>query len=336
MKLRTACLKVDKHKSRVAIVIINWNGFNDTTECLKSLRKVDYPNYDIVVVDNASTNGLPYEIKKMFPEIELIKNQENLGVAEGINVGMRYALKNGADYIFLLNNDTVVKEDAISQLVRVLENERDIGLASAVVNVYGHSNPYKVEHYGVYANPETGISAVVITKNAPYNYLSGCALMARSSFIKQVGMLDKRFFIYGEDKDWCFRFVKNGYRLTVADKAIVWHKHSASSGGPCSPTSLYYSIRNDRLFCEKIKKRTFGWLLKCYIPSNVGLHYRFFRPGYSNRTSAILLGLFDGCLKKFGKKDDSKTKICIFRFFAIIVNYALESTRKAKCFLKKQ
>src|SRR5690242_3607437 len=118
------------HQPHVSIVILNWNSFEVTLDCLHSLQKIDYPNFEMVVVDNGSVDGSPAKLLETMPEIRLIQNSTNLGFAGGCNVGMRDALRRGTDYVLLLNNDTVVAHDFLSQLVRIAESDAKIGAVS--------------------------------------------------------------------------------------------------------------------------------------------------------------------------------------------------------------
>src|SRR3989338_5520706 len=106
---------------KISIIILNWNGLKDTLACLETVFKIDYPNFDVAVVDNASSDGSASVVKERFPQAHFIQNKENLGFAEGNNVGMRVALENGADYIFILNNDTVVDKDILNAFVRAAD-----------------------------------------------------------------------------------------------------------------------------------------------------------------------------------------------------------------------
>lgn len=131
---------------KVSIVILNWNGVKDTLECLESCFKIDYPNFEVIVVDNASLDGSLEKIKEKFPQVTLLQNSQNLGYAEGNNVGMRYAVTRGADYFWLLNNDTTVEVGALKMLVEVMESVPSVGLASPVI--YSYDNQDKLQFCG--------------------------------------------------------------------------------------------------------------------------------------------------------------------------------------------
>ena len=131
---------------KVSIIILNWNGLKDTLECLESVKKSDYPNYEIILIDNASKNREGEIIKSRFPELILVQNEMNLGFAGGNNIGMRYALKNGAYYVWLLNNDTVIESNTLSDLVAVAEKTPNAGLLSPLI--YYYANPEQIQFCG--------------------------------------------------------------------------------------------------------------------------------------------------------------------------------------------
>src|SRR3989339_346256 len=124
------------NKPLVYILILNWNGKEDTLECLSSLKKIDYPNYKTIVIDNGSTDDSVKIINKKYPKIKIIENKKNLGYAEGNNVGIRYALKNKADYVLILNNDTIVDKKFLTELVKVGESNEKVGIVGPNVYCY--------------------------------------------------------------------------------------------------------------------------------------------------------------------------------------------------------
>ena len=243
---------------RVAIIILNWNGKEDTLECLASVRQILYSNFEIVVVDNGSDDGSPEAIAKLYPQVTLIQTGENLGYAGGNNVGLRHALANGAQYILLLNNDTIIDKNILIAFVEGSASLADSGVLSA--KIYYHSEPRKLWYAGVYLkkplyfvhvgrdqiDDETAYSSIIETE-----YACGCALFAHTSIVRKVGLLDERFFLTYEEVDWCYRARNYGYKSFVVPNAKVWHKVSASFGGEKSPLALYFFKRNTLLFARK-------------------------------------------------------------------------------------
>ncbi len=242
----------------VAVVVLNWNGLEDTAECLASVDQVSYPDLLRIVVDNGSTDGSVDELAARFPDWMLLRNPRNLGYAEGNNVGIRHALSNGADYVMLLNNDTRIDREAVTRLVGVAENEPSIGVLGPRIYHWdqpdliwcdgGTVDPVTVEprHAGLLQRDADRGSTVVATE-----YVSGCALMARASVLQQVGMLDEDYFLVFEEVDLCARVRARGFSAVVVPDARVWHKVSVSFGGGESQTYLYYFHRNNLLYVHK-------------------------------------------------------------------------------------
>src|SRR5436190_7401977 len=132
----------DRHAPSVAVIVLNWNGRDDTLACLESLAGLNYDNFQVMVVDNGSTDGSVGAIRPRFPGVEIIETGRNLGFAEGNNVGIRLALDRGMDYVFLLNNDTVVDPSLLSELVAAAERCPEGGIFGA--QILYHSDPLKI------------------------------------------------------------------------------------------------------------------------------------------------------------------------------------------------
>lgn len=232
----------------VYIIILNWNGKEDTLSCLKSLDKVNYPSFSIILVDNASSDGTVDSVKELYPHLKIISNEENLRFAGGNNVGIEYAIaekeadeKKPADYILLLNNDTEVSPNFLSELVRVAESEERIGIAGP--KIYYHSDRSRIWYAGGKVEFWKGwVSHIGIREmdRGQYDgvrktgYVTGCCMLIKRQVIEKVGKLDESYFIYGEDADLCLRAKGEGYALAFAPSSVIWHKVSASSGGNLS------------------------------------------------------------------------------------------------------
>jgi GT2 family glycosyltransferase len=284
-----------KEHPKVSIVILNWNGWKDTLECLESLFLIGYPNYQIIIVDNGSedqsieriwdyANG-KLKIKSSFisctsppqhhkmveftlKEIDdnaskrnldcniriiLIKSDENFGFAEGNNIGIRFALNYlGPDYVLLLNNDTFVEEKFLENLVEVAETDKKIGIVGPKVCYY--HNPTIINSAGVLMNWHAGIGTNLgigdidngqFDKTLDLDALIGVCLLIRASLFKEVGYLDKKFFLLLEETDFCIRARINNFKVIFHPKSKVYHKEGFS--GKLNPSSLYLTSRN-RLF----------------------------------------------------------------------------------------
>jgi GT2 family glycosyltransferase len=236
---------------KITTIILNWNGKEDTLECIQSVCNSDYPNHELLLVDNGSEDDSVTSIRSQYPDITLIETGENLGFAEGNNVGIRHAIDSGTDYIFLLNNDTVLDPGAHLALVKATNDIDDKGILGA--KTYYYDNPKMVWFDGGYWNKKTTeffhdgyqiIEKYTSTALKECDYICGCALFIPVSIIQKIGLMDKDFFLTYEETDWCYRGKKQGFLSYVVPTAKVWHKVSVSFGGASSPLQEYFYTRN--------------------------------------------------------------------------------------------
>jgi GT2 family glycosyltransferase len=236
---------------KVFIIVLNWNRHEDSIECIHSIRKINYHRYEIVIVDNGSTDGSEEILRRAFPDIKLIQTGDNLGFAEGNNVGIRYALENGADYAVILNNDTTVDANFVTELVNAAESDKSIGIVSS--KIYFYDRPDVLWYAGAVLDLKTGKS-----KHTGYNEKDagqydtvretdracGCSMMISRRACETVGLMDAGYFCYGEEADWSLRVREAGYKVVFVPASKVWHKISAATGGAGTGYYLYYSVRN--------------------------------------------------------------------------------------------
>lgn len=310
----------------VFVIILNWNGKNDTLECLESLENVPTPHHTIVV-DNGSTDQSPQAIRSQFPAVTVLENQENLGYAEGNNVGIRYALEKGAKHLLILNNDTTVSPHFLDAFLQTLKDHPEVAILGSKPLLY--SDPTRLDHLGGMWNPCTATfdlignreDATKWTTLKPLDYVCGCALFAKAEVFHQIGGFEPRFFLFWEESDWCFRARKAGYASFFCPEATLKHKVSASFTGGKTHTT-YFWWRN-RLFwiqrnCSKKEKRRlyFRVLLpemlktfKLYLIKSVQLFFlRHFKPADNQEERekrllgyrAALTGIKDYCFRRFG------------------------------------
>lgn len=240
----------------VYIIVLNWQNVNDTLACLRSLHKLDYPNYTVLVVDNASHNGSVETIRSIFPEVTIIELPNNLGYAGGNNRGIAHALSDGADYIWLLNDDVVVDKNSVTALVAVAQANPTVGFLGP--KVYIQENPRRILTAGILLDEQfhaqhRGIGELdegQYDEITAVDSLSGCALLASRKMIEDVGLLDEDYFAYREEVDWCYRAKQAGYKILLAPQAHVWHPDTRTRDVD-SPLVTYYMARNRLLFAKK-------------------------------------------------------------------------------------
>ncbi len=236
---------------KVCIVLLNWDGWRDTVECLTSLLLLDYKECQAVVVDNASTNDSVQRIRERFPDVEIIELEENLGFAGGCNVGIRRGFVQGAQYVWLLNNDTKVAPGALRAMAETAEKDSRIGAVGSVI--YDMHAPHRIQAWGggrvsVWFGRASHYTVEITTDNLAY--LTAASLLLRREALEDVGLLDDGFFMYWEDTDLCFRLRKAGWKLAVARESQIWHKESASLGKNNSVFDLY--VRSSMVrFCHR-------------------------------------------------------------------------------------
>ena len=215
---------------RVACIVLNWNGGADTISCLAALARISYPQMRVIVVDNGSTDDSVEKIREAFPDVAVLASGKNLGFAKGNNLGIRFALEEGADYIWLLNNDTEPTVDALSQLVDIAESSGDVGAVGSIL-MYA-SRPDDVQVWGGgRVNRWTGHSSYAIAPKPTswFHFLCGASMLVRCSVFNAIGYLDEEFFLYWEDVEFGVRLTTKGWKLAIAPDSIVLHKVNAST-----------------------------------------------------------------------------------------------------------
>lgn len=302
---------------KVAIIIINWNGWPDTIECLESLFQITYTNFHVILADNGSNDNSKERIKeycsgkidvrsiffKYLPDnkpiafkeykktyldavergdesfcalpplnaLTFIENEKNYGFAEANNVGIRYALiAQNPDYLLLLNNDTVVEREFLTELIKVAESNRSIGIVGPKTYYYYEPNKIQLAWNVLNFNKGTVVHAGAgdidngqcdVIKQT--GYVPGSCLLVKKEVVKDVGLLDSRFFCYWEEADFCTRAKKAGYKCFYCWRAKIWHKVSSSSKGGALPSYYYYLTRNRFWFMQKhaTKRQYISFLL---------------------------------------------------------------------------
>jgi GT2 family glycosyltransferase len=228
-----------------AAIVLSWNGREDTLACVRSLEN---ETVEVIVVDNASSDGSADAVAREFPHAELVRCERNLGYAGGMNRGIRLALERGADGVLLLNNDVLVEAGAAAALVAQAEG------AGAVCPVITFADsPGRIWYAGASFDPRRGYNgrhrgfgkpAAALTERVRTDRACGAAMLIPRQTLERVGAFDERLFAYQEDTDWSLRARAAGLPIVVEPAARVLHKVSAATGGEGSPAALYYSVRN--------------------------------------------------------------------------------------------
>lgn len=241
---------------KVTVLILNTNKKADTLECLVSLQQSVYPNLSILVLDNASTDGSVQAIRAQFPQVEVYELSENKGYTGNNNVGIQKALADGADWIFVLNEDTTVSADCISKLVEAGEQDAKVGVVGPLV--YHYDEPAYIQSAGALMDAWWRSSHIGVNEidqgqyNTPrsVDWLTGCSILVRRDVFQQIGAFDETFFYYNEETDLCFRARKAGWKILYIPAGKVWHKGVQRDYRP-SPSVTYYFIRNHFMFLQK-------------------------------------------------------------------------------------
>lgn len=331
------------NQPKVSIIILNWNGWQDTIECLESLYRITYPNFEVIVIDNASKDGSINKIlswakgkqtvsskfftysksnkpikyllytkqdldtgaylqrKKAldkFPskkKLFILQNDTNRGFAEGNNIAIRQILSEGkSKYILLLNNDTIVNSNFLTELVRGIPSDSNIGIAGPKIYYYDYFGKTNIiQTCGSYVNLYKGfygrgigekrVDSDKFNHNLNVEFITGACLLIKSDILEKVNLLEEKWFMYYEDLDLCTKVLRSGYKIKNIFSAKIWHKLSATSH-KTKDNSLYYRHRN-LIFFEKRYCNTFQlyifyiyYFFKYFMKYSVG--YFFIKKDY--------------------------------------------------------
>ena len=259
-------------ESSVYLIVLSYNGRQLTLDCLSSVLKLNYKNFIVVVVDNASADDSVESIRKEFSQecdtgkLILIESTTNLGFAGGNNLGVKYAFEKNADYIVLLNNDTVVDKGLLENMIPICESDPRIGIAGP--KIYYQDPPNQIwfaggeiklykgqsQHIGI-RQKDTGQFNTV----RECDYITGCAMLIKRRVIEQIGYLDTTYPMYSEDADFCFRATQQGVTIIYIPTGLVWHKISAAAGGQLKWKKIRLRLYSNFLFLKRYA-RWYHWL----------------------------------------------------------------------------
>ena len=239
----------------VSIITVNYNQSEVTCAFIESLNKITYPNFEVIVLDNNSTEDDPTVIKHRFPNIIFISNPINYGFAAGNNFGLMRAK---GEYVMLLNNDIEVSVDFMEPLVEKLEKNKNIGAVSPKIKFYYEPNTIQYAGYTPFSNITMRNASIGYRQkdNGQYNldretaYAHGAAMMVPMRIVKEVGLMSYIFFLYYEEADWCARITNYGYSIHYVHNSYVLHKESVSTG-KLSALKIYYLNRNRIVYMRR-------------------------------------------------------------------------------------
>lgn len=289
---------------RVAIALVNFNGYRSTREAIDSV--LPHLNFHdrLVVVDNASTDGSVQLLARTYPAVKVIALERNRGYTGGCNAAIDFAVREGAQYVLLANNDIVFAPDAIDRLVSTAEADRNIGVV--VPRIYYHQHPERVWAAGSTISKVTGLTRQRgMDRNesdfppalAPIDLdmCTGCCMLVRTSIVGDIGRMREDFFMYYDETDWCWRIRRAGFRIVLDDESRIWHKVSGTVG-VSSPTFWYYLTRNHILFVHldfppAHRLIALVYLTAILIPHRLLLLLALRSP---NQAYAIIRGCVDG------------------------------------------
>ncbi|MBS3974021.1 MAG: glycosyltransferase family 2 protein [Actinobacteria bacterium] len=267
---------------QVALIVLNWNGRADTLACLESVSRIPGGAHRVIVADNGSSDGSVAAIRQAFPLVELIENAANLGYAGGNNTAIRHALDAGAEFVLLLNNDTIVDPGIVEAFVDAARRMPQAGVFGA--KIYFHADPQRLWYAGGYWDAKTlsfNEHGAGQLDRGQYDQLTetewviGCAMFVRAEVFREVGLLEPSFFLNNEEVDFCSRVRRAGYTCAYVPQARLWHKVSVSFGGEDSPLKEYFSARNRLLWAQRNAPAGVRW--RIYVRSASGLMRRYGR-----------------------------------------------------------
>lgn len=259
-------------KPLVFIILVNYNGEADTTECIQSLNRIVYENYRIVLVDNGSTVPISEEGKSFFEKhCHVIFHDRNSGFAGGNNIGIQYAIQEGAELVLLLNNDTTVEPDFLNVLIEQYEKNQEAGALGGRINYYHDKDRIwygggffeekdgwgRHEKNGEICADRTGLVKEV-------TFITGCLMLIPKHTIDKIGLLDDSLFLYFEDTDYCCRITKAGMKMFYCEDAVIYHKVYGSTSGN-NDVRYYYFLRNIPVIIKRYCKSKFKPYVRHFI-----------------------------------------------------------------------
>jgi len=289
----------------VGIVIVNYNGKEYQNECIRSLYAMEYQDFEIIVVDSASSDDSVEMLRTEFPKVHILEQKENVGVAVGNNIGICYSKKLGTKYTLLMNNDVELDTKMLSELIK-----KAIGKTVVVPKIYYYEpsnllwfaggelvwNRGSAIHIGIHEEDKGQYDDERYITYAPT-----CCMLIPNEVFERIGMIDEQVFMYYDDTDFCARMQEHNIPLLYVPSSKMWHKVSSASGGENSRTNVYYMFRNQLYYIKKHKKMMkFSGKLYAIIR---GIAKYILHPICCKNDKYILDAYIDYARNKMGRKD---------------------------------
>jgi GT2 family glycosyltransferase len=282
----------------IYIILVSWNHWDATSRCLAQLTALNYANYQMVVVDNGSLDGTPRNVEELYSQVQLLRNGRNLGFAAGCNRGLRYALEQNAEYVLILNNDTIPPRDILARLVTQAESLPAAGILTPTA-----TPPSCVEH----GMPTAGFchrwtkdfvkvrpDQLLVRRPVMVDYVFGTAMFVRREVLERVGLFDEQYFMYYEDMDFCVRARRAGFQLFLLPDVEVLHEGEASTQDQPAQR-YYYKARSSVLFFRAHTVGLFKPIVLVYrLGSALRWTLRFAVRKQFSQAHAYWRGLLDG------------------------------------------
>jgi GT2 family glycosyltransferase len=297
---------------RLGIIILHWNHADDTLRCLESIDNgrdaSGYSNYQVLVVDNGSTNYSLDVLRQAHPDLEILPTGQNLGYTGGNNAGLRRLMNDPVEYFLLLNDDTIVNENTLWELAKAASEYPEAGFLGpkimaleapeVLLSAGGRLiDGYRPQNRGL-GEPDQH----QFDQDVEVDYLSGCALLVKRLVVERIGLLDDDYFAYHEEIDWCYRGRKAGFNIRIVPTARVCHPDTRRRDEN-SPAVTYYTTRNRLLFA---RKHRLGWSILIRMLTGYGRQYLSWslRPKWrskSRQRQALAQALLDFACRRKGK-----------------------------------
>lgn len=256
---------------KTAVIILNFNSYNQTIECIESVKNITYPNYEIIVVDNNSKDDSLQQIKGSFPDVILLKSRDNLGYASGNNLGIKYALEKNIEYICILNNDVAVDRNFLEPIIKTLMDDKNAAAAGPSICYYGQDDV--IQAMGGNINLYTGLPTMkfkgkkqsqVKEDMVSVDYLGGACFVVKAEILKKIGLIPENYFLFYEETEFFLNIKRQGYKLISIRDSRVYHKVSGTIS-KYKGLSYFFLNRNRIIFVRRNARLYHKFIFFFYI-----------------------------------------------------------------------